>query len=102
MLIAHVGLILLNLLSPWISALVRWNKLIQRPYENGDPRGLRLIKAILRPLMLRRTKDTKDAKGRPILVLPPTDIQTLTCEQSEAERDFYDALFKKSKVSCSE
>jgi hypothetical protein len=38
--------------------------LIQRPYENGDPRGLKLIKAILRPLMLRRTKDTKDKEGR--------------------------------------
>lgn len=48
--------------------------------------------------MLRRTKDTKDAEGRPILVLPPTDIQTVTCGQSKAERDFYDALFKRSKV----
>lgn len=36
---------------------------------------------------------------RPILVLPPTDIQVIECEQSEAERDFYDALFKRSKVS---
>ncbi|GJX67137.1 putative SWI/SNF-related matrix-associated actin-dependent regulator of chromatin subfamily A member 3-like protein 3, partial [Tanacetum coccineum] len=75
-----------------------WNKLIQRPYENGDKRGLKLVKAILRPLMLRRTKDTKDKEGRPILVLPPTDIQVIECEQSEAEHDFYDALFKRSKV----
>lgn len=37
-----------------------WNKLVHKPYENGDPRGLKLIKSILRPLMLRRTKDTKD------------------------------------------
>ncbi|PHU08917.1 Anthranilate phosphoribosyltransferase, chloroplastic [Capsicum chinense] len=29
-----------------------WSKLIQRPYENGDQRALKLIKAILRPLML--------------------------------------------------
>ncbi|CAK9318722.1 unnamed protein product [Citrullus colocynthis] len=83
--------------EPWCN-WAWWNKLIQRPYENGDPRGLRLIKAILRPLVLRRTKDTKDAEGRPILVLPPTDIQTVTCGQSKAERDFYDALFKRSKV----
>ncbi|XP_062108134.1 DNA repair protein RAD5B isoform X2 [Humulus lupulus] len=83
--------------EPWCN-WAWWNKLIQRPYDNGDPRGLRLIKAILRPLMLRRTKESKDKKGRPILVLPPTDIQTIECEQSEAERDFYDALFKRSKV----
>ncbi|URD77863.1 hypothetical protein MUK42_05395 [Musa troglodytarum] len=76
----------------------RWHKLIQRPYENGDERGLKLVKAILRPLMLRRTKDTKDGNGKPILVLPPANIRTVECEQSEAERDFYEALFERSKV----
>ncbi|XP_023770523.2 DNA repair protein RAD5B isoform X1 [Lactuca sativa] len=83
--------------EPWCN-WAWWNKLIQKPYENDDKRGLKLVKAILRPLMLRRTKDTKDKEGRPILVLPPTDIQVIECEQSEAERDFYDALFKRSKV----
>ncbi|XP_049395327.1 DNA repair protein RAD5B-like [Solanum stenotomum] len=83
--------------EPWCN-WAWWNKLIQRPYENGDQRALKLIKAILRPLMLRRTKDTKDKDGRAILVLPPTDIQVIQCTQSEAERDFYDALFKRSKV----
>ncbi|XP_050373308.1 DNA repair protein RAD5B [Argentina anserina] len=83
--------------EPWCN-WAWWNKLIQRPYEIGDPRGLRLIKAILRPLMLRRTKETKDKVGRPILVLPPTDIQTIECEQSDAEHDFYNALWRRSKV----
>nr|GLL20658.1 DNA repair protein RAD5B [Ipomoea trifida] len=32
----------------------------------------------------------------PILVLSPTDIQVIECEQSEAEHSFYDALYKKS------
>ncbi|KAK7344595.1 hypothetical protein VNO77_14384 [Canavalia gladiata] len=75
-----------------------WLKLVQRPYENGDPRALKLVKAILRTIMLRRTKETKDKEGRPILFLPPTDIQLIECEQSESERDFYDALFARSKV----
>nr|DAD19846.1 TPA_asm: hypothetical protein HUJ06_021309 [Nelumbo nucifera] len=83
--------------EPWCN-WAWWHKLIQRPYESGDERGLKLIKAILRPLMLRRTKETKDKEGRPILVLPPVDIKTIECEQSEAERDFYEALFKRSKV----
>nr|XP_017219977.1 PREDICTED: putative SWI/SNF-related matrix-associated actin-dependent regulator of chromatin subfamily A member 3-like 3 isoform X2 [Daucus carota subsp. sativus] len=83
--------------EPWCN-WAWWHKLIQKPYENGDYRGLKLIKAILRPLMLRRSKDTVDKHGRPILVLPPTDIQIIECKQSEAERDFYDALFKRSKV----
>ncbi|KAF3453101.1 hypothetical protein FNV43_RR03535 [Rhamnella rubrinervis] len=34
----------------------------------------------------------------PILVLPPADSQVIYCELTEAERDFYDALFKRSKV----
>ncbi|KAJ4828299.1 DNA repair protein rad5b [Turnera subulata] len=83
--------------EPWCN-WAWWNKLIQKPYENGDPRAMKLIKAILRPLMLRRTKDTKDREGRPILSLPPTDVQIIECEQTEAEHDFYDALFKRSKV----
>ncbi|KAI5666522.1 hypothetical protein M9H77_16375 [Catharanthus roseus] len=47
--------------------------------------------------MLRRTKCSTDREGRPILVLPPADIQVIYCERTEAERDFYDALFKRSK-----
>ncbi|CAN1797385.1 DNA repair protein RAD5B [Linum perenne] len=82
--------------EPWCN-WAWWSKLIHRPYENGDPRALKLMKAILRPLMLRRTKETKDKYGRPILVLPPTDIQLVKCEPSEAERDFYVALFRRSK-----
>ncbi|XP_068645752.1 DNA repair protein RAD5B [Aristolochia californica] len=83
--------------EPWCN-WAWWNKLIQKPYENGDERAVRLVKAILRSLMLRRTKESTDKDGRPILVLPPADIQIIECEQSEAERDFYEALFKKSKV----
>ncbi|XP_027364407.1 DNA repair protein RAD5B-like [Abrus precatorius] len=83
--------------EPWCN-WAWWHKLVQRPYENGDPRALKLVKAILRTLMLRRTKETKDKEVRPILFLPPTDIQLIECEQSESERDFYDALFAGSKV----
>ena len=32
-------------------------------------------------------------------MLPPTDIQIIECEHSEAERDFYDAFFRCSKVT---
>lgn len=75
-----------------------WNKLVQRPFQDGDERGLRILQAILQPLMLRRTKDSTDKKGRRILELPPSEATVIECELSEAERDFYDALYKKSKV----
>ncbi|XP_027935032.1 DNA repair protein RAD5B-like [Vigna unguiculata] len=83
--------------EPWCNS-AWWQKLIQRPYENGDPRSLKLVKAILRMLMLRRTKESKDKEGRPILFLPPIDIELIECKQSESERDFYETLFERSKV----
>ncbi|XP_050212773.1 DNA repair protein RAD5A isoform X2 [Mercurialis annua] len=83
--------------EPWES-WAWWNKLVQKPFEEGDDRGLKLVQSILKPIMLRRTKTSTDREGRPILVLPPADIQVVYCELSEAERDFYEALFKRSKV----
>ncbi|KAJ0976783.1 hypothetical protein J5N97_012257 [Dioscorea zingiberensis] len=75
-----------------------WHKLIQRPYEEGDGCGLRLVQSILRPIMLRRTKSSTDKDGKPILVLPPANVQVIYCELTAAEQDFYEALFRKSKV----
>eukprot|EP00271_Cylindrocystis_brebissonii_P023112 TRINITY_DN937_c0_g1_i1.p1 TRINITY_DN937_c0_g1~~TRINITY_DN937_c0_g1_i1.p1 ORF type:complete len:617 (-),score=143.17 TRINITY_DN937_c0_g1_i1:1130-2980(-) len=75
-----------------------WNKLIQRPYDSGDTRSLKLLQSILRPLMLRRTKDSKDREGRPILELPAADVDIIKCQQTPEEKDFYEALHAKSKV----
>ncbi|XP_023768797.2 DNA repair protein RAD5A [Lactuca sativa] len=84
-------------IEPW-GSWSWWNKLIQKPFEDGDERGLSLVQNILRPIMLRRTKLSTDKEGRPILVLPPADMQVIYCQQTESEKDFYDALFKRSKV----
>jgi len=35
---------------------------------------------------------------RPILNLPPANIEVKYCDLSEAEKDFYEALFRRSKV----
>ncbi|PWZ25535.1 hypothetical protein Zm00014a_040375 [Zea mays] len=75
-----------------------WNKLVQKPYEEGDERGLKLLQSILKPIMLRRTKNCTDKEGRPILNLPPANIEVKYCVLSEAEKDFYEALFRRSKV----
>ncbi|XP_004304707.1 PREDICTED: putative SWI/SNF-related matrix-associated actin-dependent regulator of chromatin subfamily A member 3-like 2 [Fragaria vesca subsp. vesca] len=83
--------------EPWAN-WAWWNKLIQKPFEEGDERGLKLVQSILKTIMLRRTKFSTDCEGRPILVLPPADIQVIYCELTEAEKDFYEALFKRSKV----
>ncbi|KAI7982412.1 DNA repair protein RAD5A [Camellia lanceoleosa] len=79
-LLAALVLSILLLLIP------RWNKLIQKPFEEGDERGLKLVQSILRPIMLRRTKFSTDQEGRPILILPPADVQVIYCELTEAEK----------------
>ncbi|MED6180629.1 DNA repair protein rad5a [Stylosanthes scabra] len=84
-------------IEPW-GHWAWWNKLVQKPFEGGDARGLKLVQSILKPIMLRRTKYSTDREGKPILVLPPADMQIIYCEQTEAEKDFYEALFKRSKV----
>lgn len=47
----------------------RWNKIIQKPFEEGDERGLKLVQSILKPIMLRRTKYSKDREGRLVVAL---------------------------------
>ncbi|XP_073302156.1 DNA repair protein RAD5A isoform X1 [Primulina huaijiensis] len=84
-------------IEPW-GSWAWWNKLVQKPFDEGDERGLKLVQSILKPIMLRRTKSSTDREGRTILILPPADIQVIYCNLSETEEDFYGALFKKSKV----
>ncbi|KAL5212909.1 hypothetical protein ABZP36_023756 [Zizania latifolia] len=83
--------------EPWRNWAL-WHKLVQKPYEEGDERGLKLVQSILKPIMLRRNKNSTDKEGRPILILPPANIEVKYCDLSEAEKDFYDALFRRSKV----
>ncbi|XP_028808168.1 DNA repair protein RAD5A [Neltuma alba] len=84
-------------IEPW-GHWAWWNKLVQKPFEEGDERGLKLVQSILKPIMLRRTKHSMDRDGKPIIVLPPAEVQIIYCELTEAEKDFYEALFKRSKV----
>ncbi|KAI7986860.1 DNA repair protein RAD5A [Camellia lanceoleosa] len=73
-------------LSILLLLILGWNKLIQKPFEEGDERGLKLVQSILRPIMLRRTKFSTDREGRPILILPQADVQVIYCELTEAKK----------------
>jgi hypothetical protein len=76
-----------------------WRRVIAQPYERGDPRALPTLKALLRPLLLRRTKAMKDVDGKAIVVLPPKREHMEWLVLSEAERTFYDAIFSRSKAT---
>ncbi|GAA5901516.1 uncharacterized protein JCM6883_000238 [Sporobolomyces salmoneus] len=51
--------------------------------------GTERLKVIMRHLTLRRTKDTKDDNGKPILSLPPIDNKLIELEFNPTESAFY-------------
>ena len=58
--------------------------------------ALNRVKNILSPIMIRRTKETRDENGELILTLPEIDYKTVSVQFSPEERQFYEALYRKS------
>lgn len=75
-------------LEPFLDRHV-WNQYVGVLAQKGDALGAERLKVIMRHLALRRTKDTKDASGKPILSLPPIDSKLIKLDFSETERAFY-------------
>jgi DNA repair protein RAD5 len=55
------------------------------------------VRRVLSPLILRRSKDTLNKHGEPILTLPPMEVKTVEVHLSTPEREFYNALKSKSQ-----
>lgn len=58
-------------------------------YGNRD--AMRKLQALLKAILLRRTKSSK-IDDKPILQLPPKDIQVVNSEMDDDEEEFYHAL----------
>ena len=92
--------------EPW-SDRRWWSRVIGGPHEasakkteqgNPDP-GLEVLRTVLSELLLRRTKEDKDAITREAIVqLPPKNVSICHVQLSEEERTFYDALVHRSKT----
>ncbi|WBW74617.1 ATP-dependent chromatin remodeller/ubiquitin-protein ligase E3 Rad8 [Schizosaccharomyces osmophilus] len=84
-------------IEPWCNYNY-WRTFVSVPYEAKDIlKALNVVQSILEPLVLRRTKETKDISGSPIVCLPDRKIETIYLEFSEAERRIYDSLYVKAK-----
>ncbi|ETP52315.1 hypothetical protein F442_02621 [Phytophthora nicotianae P10297] len=84
--------------QPW-SRVAWWKRVITKPYEDGDDvNALGRLKAILTPILLRRTKHSRDKQGNMIVKLPPKHIDLVKLEFSPDERTFYQAVFDKSRA----
>ena len=58
--------------------------------------ALNRVKNILSPIMIRRTKESRDENGELILILPEIDSKSVIVQFSPEERQFYEALYRKS------
>jgi DNA repair protein RAD5 len=84
--------------QPWSEPLW-WNRVIKAPFDEGDEKAKDRLRAVLGPIILRRTKDTVDrTTGKAIVTLPKRNIQLHAVEFSDAESDFYKALYMRSKA----
>ena len=60
--------------------------------------GLLNVQAMLKPLMIRRTKATKGLDGKPLVELPARRNKIVRIQMAPEEKDFYRALFWKTKL----
>jgi SWI/SNF-related matrix-associated actin-dependent regulator of chromatin subfamily A3 len=56
-----------------------------------------LLQALVGQILLRRTKDTKDAAGRKIVDLPPIEYFQAEVELDEDTREQYDEVLRISQ-----
>ncbi|KAF5024734.1 hypothetical protein F66182_3166 [Fusarium sp. NRRL 66182] len=88
--------------EPW-NNFSFWRTFITVPFESGEfVRALDVVQTVLEPLVLRRTKDMKTPDGKPLVLLPPKQIEIVNVELSETERDVYDYIFNKAKRTFSQ
>ncbi|TMW67746.1 hypothetical protein Poli38472_007418 [Pythium oligandrum] len=83
--------------EPW-SRVAWWKRVIANPFEQGDDQALVRLKVILTPILLRRTKHSRDAHGKNIVELPPKHIEIAKLQFTEEEREFYQAVYDRSRA----
>ncbi|KAG6002800.1 DNA helicase rad5 [Claviceps maximensis] len=87
--------------EPW-NNFSFWKTFVTVPFEAGDfVRALDVVQTVLEPLVMRRTKDMKTPSGRPLVTLPPKQIDIVEVQLSKPERDIYDYIFSKAKRTLS-
>lgn len=74
---------------------------IKNPVAKTPVRGYQKLQAILKTVMLRRTKGSL-IDGKPIISLPPKSIELRKVDFTEEERDFYTNLESESRSQFQE
>ncbi|XP_061355786.1 helicase-like transcription factor CHR28 [Gastrolobium bilobum] len=75
--------------------------MIKIPINRNPTKGYRKLQAVLKTIMLRRTKGSL-LNGEPIISLPPKFVELKKVEFSREERDFYSRLEADSRAQFQE
>ncbi|EEB07436.1 ubiquitin-protein ligase E3 [Schizosaccharomyces japonicus yFS275] len=88
--------------EPWCN-YTYWRTFISLPYESKDVlKALDTVQSVLEPLILRRTKETRNADGSPIVELPQKHVHIERLEFTDPEKEIYDAVFAKARTTVDE
>jgi SNF2 family DNA or RNA helicase len=90
------GLLRFGRFRPW-NDWDHFNEYVAKVQNEDAPLAGARAREILKPLILRRTKGSM-LEGRPILELPPKEVEMVTLEFSQEERDIYDSFEKQSQI----
>lgn len=74
-----------------------WTTHIGTPARLGEPLGVSRLQLIMRHIALRRTKQTSDKHGKPILTLPPKKDDIVYLELNPAEKEVYSMYHQRSR-----
>ncbi|KAG0175436.1 DNA helicase rad5 [Apophysomyces sp. BC1034] len=87
--------------EPWANYTF-WRTFITIPFEKKDVRAMKAVQTVLEPIVLRRTKDMRDANGNPMVPLPQKQVNIEYLQFSAAEKDIYDSVYSDSKTKFSD
>lgn len=73
-----------------------FRSLILRPLKAGSAEAGKLLQAIVGQILLRRTKETKDADGNLLVSLPPIEYYQCPVTLDEETRKLYDEVHEES------
>lgn len=91
------GLIKFLRLEPWCQ-IGYWKSFISEPFERRDfASSLDVVNAILEPILLRRTKQMKDADGKMLIELPPKEVVIEKILIRDTQKEVYDMLLNKAE-----
>ncbi|QPG74802.1 hypothetical protein FOA43_002138 [Brettanomyces nanus] len=89
--------------EPWANHSL-WKHFITAPFETGEdlPLAFNLLKSILDPILLRRTKNQRDKNGKLLVELPPKEVVIERLRFNEKEEVIYNWLKERAVSTLNE